>query len=1021
MELAPPPPTASLFSARYGRDALLALRAKIADAKAGDPLAPVTVLVPTNVAGLHVRRALVGAAAGDGPGLAAVRFSTLRALATLLAEERIPEGRLPATPILSRLAAGRAIREAGDRFRPFADAPTAVQGIERTLADLRRSPTAAIERLEHTHPELARIYGAWRETLAAFFDGEDLLDWALDAVREEAPILREAGQCILYLPEPAGFRERRLLRALRDADRLDAVFGRTGTESDDELRAFACDLGFDLPESAEAAEPQTACAVLADAREEARFAVSEAVRLASAPDGPKLSRIALLSMRDAPYDALIEGACREAGVPVHGRGLRQLAGTPTGRALSGFLRLRNGEFRRHEVMDWLCSAPVQARDGWIPAERWDRISRTAKITRGLSAWTARLERYAGSVRRDADRRKDGPETGWREDEAREAERMLLFLRDLQAALRPPSDSSWSGWVAWALAALDRYLDAEKLDDDAQNQDRLIREGLEELRVADRVEPGADGEGFAAAVAEILSAQIPQASRYGSGLYRGRLSDAMALDFDHVFLLGMHEGAFPLPPATDPVLPDEERGDDVPPRGVDEAAQRRRFEAARCLAPHMTFLTGRVDWEKGRELLPCAWFLEEAGRLHGAPVYSADLLELREETWLTMPASPVEAIATRPPQCARDYELRSLLACGDDLDGHPLCADAAFAAGVDFQREVLGDRFGACDGHVGPTDWLHAERRIRVTTLEVAATCPRHFFFREVLRVRETEAPRDVDTLERNVRGSLVHAVLQRYVELKIAEGYAEEPAEDEALMRRLADEELDRAEREELIGLSILWRKERERLRQAMVDFVEADREFRERHGSAPLAVEFSFGREEPHLEPIGDHHVWLSGMVDRIDRIDDGCLVIDYKTGRDRYSAMERDPLMGGKLLQLPLYGRVAGRLMDLPYEGSGFYWVLDKGRWRARKQELGEDEMKAFEQNLAALLDAIRDGVFPGRPGKLDNERNEHCRYCAYHDVCPTDRLRIWERKRTDPLLEDLAALELRATKLKGGEGGA
>src|SRR3954447_23489550 len=58
---------------QYGKPAAEALRAAIVDAKAGEPLAPVTVVVPSNHVGVAARRLLasgtLGPVSAAGPGL----------------------------------------------------------------------------------------------------------------------------------------------------------------------------------------------------------------------------------------------------------------------------------------------------------------------------------------------------------------------------------------------------------------------------------------------------------------------------------------------------------------------------------------------------------------------------------------------------------------------------------------------------------------------------------------------------------------------------------------------------------------------------------------------------------------------------------------------------------------------------------------------------------------------------------------------------------------------------------------
>lgn len=51
----------------YGAKAYVRLRAAVADAKRDDPLAPVTLLVPTNLCGTVARRTLAGGLGDGGP------------------------------------------------------------------------------------------------------------------------------------------------------------------------------------------------------------------------------------------------------------------------------------------------------------------------------------------------------------------------------------------------------------------------------------------------------------------------------------------------------------------------------------------------------------------------------------------------------------------------------------------------------------------------------------------------------------------------------------------------------------------------------------------------------------------------------------------------------------------------------------------------------------------------------------------------------------------------------------------
>ncbi|MGH8977192.1 MAG: hypothetical protein ACRDV7_03875, partial [Acidimicrobiia bacterium] len=78
-----------LVTTAYGRPAVAALHAQVVGAKRDEPLAPVTVIVPTNSVGVATRRLLasgeIGPVTSRGSGLVGVNFLTVYRLAELLA------------------------------------------------------------------------------------------------------------------------------------------------------------------------------------------------------------------------------------------------------------------------------------------------------------------------------------------------------------------------------------------------------------------------------------------------------------------------------------------------------------------------------------------------------------------------------------------------------------------------------------------------------------------------------------------------------------------------------------------------------------------------------------------------------------------------------------------------------------------------------------------------------------------------------------------------------------------------
>ena len=92
---------------RYGAEAAEALRVRISEAKGAEPLATVTVVVPSNQVGVSIRRQLasgaLGSVGGVGIGLIGVDFLTPYRLAELLGASALAaEGRRPvSTPVVS--------------------------------------------------------------------------------------------------------------------------------------------------------------------------------------------------------------------------------------------------------------------------------------------------------------------------------------------------------------------------------------------------------------------------------------------------------------------------------------------------------------------------------------------------------------------------------------------------------------------------------------------------------------------------------------------------------------------------------------------------------------------------------------------------------------------------------------------------------------------------------------------------------------------------------------------------------
>ena len=131
--------------------------------------------------------------------------------------------------------------------------------------------------------------------------------------------------------------------------------------------------------------------------------------------------------------------------------------------------------------------------------------------------------------------------------------------------------------------------------------------------------------------------------------------------------------------------------------------------------------------------------------------------------------------------------------------------------------------------------------------------------------------------------------------------------------------------------------------------------------------------RELDMLEDLGG--ITIRGILDRIDRLPDGSLVItDYKTGKappERYAM--------GSFFALKIYALlIRQRLGETPSEVRLMYL---NGPTLYRLQ-IDEGQLDAMDRQLRALWSAIERAIesdnFPPRPSKL-------CNWCSFQDICP------------------------------------
>ncbi|NJC72191.1 recombinase RecB [Planosporangium thailandense] len=237
------------------------------------------------------------------------------------------------------------------------------------------------------------------------------------------------------------------------------------------------------------------------------------------------------------------------------------------------------------------------------------------------------------------------------------------------------------------------------------------------------------------------------------------------------------------------------------------------------------------------------------------------------------------------------------------------------------------------------------------------TCPLLFRFRTIDRLPEQPTPDQV-------RGTLVHAVLEHLFDLPAADRTPERAAElVSPQWERLLAEQADLAD----------------------LFAPDADLTPAEFLASATDLLSGYFAMEDPRrLEPaqretliesvIGDG-LLIRGYVDRLDVSPAGDMrVVDYKTG-----GAPREAFEARALFQLKFYALVLWRIHGVVPRVLRLLYLRDT---EVCDYSPDADELLRFERNLLALWQAIeratQTGDFRPKPSRL-------CGWCAHQAHCP------------------------------------
>ena len=980
----------------FAPDAIEALATEVRGAKQGSPLAPVTVIVPTNAVGVTARRRL-----GADGGVAAIELVTPGRLAERIAgADLAAAGRRPVSTPLIDLTVREVLRHAPGHYESVAEHPSTVTSLRDLHRELRMAGplgAAALRGASSRGREAARVSSMVAERLAEqWYDEADLITAAIDRLRGG---VRPFERAVAFLPRIDRGLPADLLRAIGDLTDLSVLVEWTGIEPvDAEAVAFAAALGASLDPIDHAAPvmpTETRVVSTTDADEEVRHAVRRLVD--AARRGTPFARMALVWPTDRPYARLVEHHLHVAGLPWNGRPGTLVTERLVPRFLLDLLDLDRRGLRRTELFDLLADVPINDRQGnRVSVARWERLARTAGISRD-EHWTPRLASLAASMRASE-----------RDQLADEADALSAFVDDLRRDLGPRSRTRrWSEWAEWCerqvlfrlgASVLDQLDEAERLASDHANR------VLDRLRYLDTVGRPVTRSEFRAAFAAEFEAAPGRLGRLGDGITIGSLAGTVGLGAELTIVLGAADGLLPPPPPSDPLISDADRHT-AGLGSSDARANRihRSFLSHATTSASLVVHTPRGDLRATTDRLPSRWVgehLPHAGR-DDVPSHHAGLVACE------FPGSAAEH-RLRARAVVATGGVEALAAACDD--------DPAAGRGLRLRAGRRSDRITEYDGDLSGVAIDHFPGPVSASQIELWPSCPHAYLMRYLLGVRPIDDPADELGLSPMERGNVIHETLDVFHRRVIA-GDVPQPGangwspEATRALEQTFVETADRFEHTGRTGRAANWFLQRPSVRAELLNWFVEDGRLAAARGAQVVHSELRFGREpdvEVSLPLVDGRSLAVFGAADRIDRTASGELIIvDHKTGKaDAFKKIDRsDPTEGRTKFQLPIYAAAALATVGAAPGSStpvrAEYGFFDRGDYRRYGYSFDADVWRQVTDDLQWLVDGIESGLFPAVTDPPKFSFFVDCHYCQPDGLGVDERYGEWKRKQRDPRL--------------------
>jgi ATP-dependent helicase/nuclease subunit B len=475
----------------------------------------------------------------------------------------------------------------------------------------------------------------------------------------------------------------------------------------------------------------------------------------------------------------------------------------------------------------------------------------------------------------------------------------------------------------------------------------------------------------------------------------------------VFMLGMVEGEFPIRATERSPYTLFEReelrraGIDLTETPADAGADLAQFYRAMGMATDRLFLSSPRTDLAGGELLP-SYLIDEVRRvapareIRIAPAYSnsdrqltKDIISLQELASATAARIRPTLMDTDENGLSLDSETEAAAAILDaNLKSWP---NTLRAAAVELSRLKGGaDRFGGIIEDTSLLDLLNKkfgpDHMWNATQINDYGICPFRFFGRHVLGLGAMDP--SGEGFVANQLGTAYHRILED-VYLTLSEKGIQITPDVIAAVREVAEQAgeaaLERMVENRELRKSALWEFEKNEIKKRITKLLEKESDWNAEKPARPRHFERAFGKSghEPLLIKDEAEEIKICGVIDRIDEREDGCVVIDYKTGR---TPIHYNEALDGRNLQLPIYMMAAIRVVAPGARVAAAYYLHINSRKRGSELPHKDNPGLTVETMIEHAEKRIRDYAKSARKGRFPVSPNKgRCpNYCEFEVMC-------------------------------------